>query len=356
MISHLVNWLKRHFIPHQENEHRPHMLHAVNVRQIIGIVLFFELVLFVIPTFNFVSLVRHSNLGAVLPAVLATQTNEERQDNNLNQLVINDELNTAAQLKAEDMAGKGYFAHTSPEGKSPWYWLDQVGYKYDYAGENLAVNFTDSKDVTDAWMNSPTHRANIVKANYREVGTGVAIGTYKGQRSIFVVQLYANPVAKPSPAASPTRFAIKAPSESVVPAVTPAPTPTSVAQANQTSDVLGEETPASAQEALNAYKAENKPTSLRVPTRAPTFLEKTLAAPRHTTNAVLYTVIGIVMLALTLNIVIKFKHHHPDLVTNGLFAIVFIFGIFVVNAYISWNQNSSTSFVAFSGGAIIQEK
>lgn len=100
-------------------------------------------------------------------------------------------------MKAQDMATKGYFAHTSPEGKkTPWYWLKQVGYQYQYAGENLAINFTDSKDVTNAWMNSPTHKANIVKDKYTEVGTGIATGLYEGRETVFVAQVYANPIVK----------------------------------------------------------------------------------------------------------------------------------------------------------------
>jgi len=52
-------------------------------------------------------------------------------------------LEQAAQLKANDMAEKGYFAHTSPDGKTPWEWLKDVSYPFLAAGENLAVNFLD---------------------------------------------------------------------------------------------------------------------------------------------------------------------------------------------------------------------
>ena len=61
-------------------------------------------------------------------------------------------------MKAQDMATLGYFAHVSPDGKTPWYWIEKVGYDYQYAGENLAINFSDSKDVTNAWMASPLHK------------------------------------------------------------------------------------------------------------------------------------------------------------------------------------------------------
>ncbi|MEI6553150.1 MAG: CAP domain-containing protein, partial [bacterium] len=75
----------------------------------------------------------------------------------------------------------------------PWYWIDQTGYQYSSAGENLAVNFDYSKDVVQAWMNSPTHRANIVKAKYQEIGIGIAEGFYQGRPSVFVVQMFGTP-------------------------------------------------------------------------------------------------------------------------------------------------------------------
>jgi len=135
-------------------------------------------------------------LAAVLPGVLTSMTNEKRTENQLATLTINPLLVEAAQLKANDMAARGYFSHDTPDGKTPWYWLDQVGYTYQYAGENLAVNFIESKDVTEAWMNSPSHRANIVKGNYTEIGIAVSSGMYKGRESIFVVQFFGKPITK----------------------------------------------------------------------------------------------------------------------------------------------------------------
>src|SRR3989338_132778 len=133
-------------------------------------------------------------LASVLPGVLATLTNEERALNNVLPLVPNDLLQKAAQLKAEDMAKYGYFAHTSPDGKTPWYWLGIVGYSFRYAGENLAVNFFESEDVGKAWMNSPTHRAHIFKKNFTEIGIGVADGIYEGRHTVFVTQFFGTPI------------------------------------------------------------------------------------------------------------------------------------------------------------------
>ncbi len=62
-------------------------------------------------------------------------------------LAVNPVLERAAQAKADDMAAKSYFSHNSPDGVTPWFWLNQAGYVFTYAGENLAANFSDSIDV-----------------------------------------------------------------------------------------------------------------------------------------------------------------------------------------------------------------
>jgi hypothetical protein len=132
-------------------------------------------------------------VGAVLPAVVVDKTNSERDTLSLTPLVRSAVLDEAARLKAEDMAKNSYFAHYSPTGVSPWHWFAEVNYAYVHAGENLAVHFTDSKEVVEAWMQSPSHRANIVNNNYREIGVGTARGRFEGYDTVFVVQLFGTP-------------------------------------------------------------------------------------------------------------------------------------------------------------------
>lgn len=112
------------------------------------------------------------------------------------------------------MAARGYFSHDTPEGKKPWQWIDEVGYEYQYSGQNLAVNFTESKEVQEAWMNSPTHRANIVKPQYTEIGIGTAEGMYKGEKVTFVVQFFATPM-KAAPVRTQLAADVPAPRESL---------------------------------------------------------------------------------------------------------------------------------------------
>ncbi len=134
--------------------------------------------------------------ASVMPNVLIDLANNFRSENNLNKLTPSPLLEEAARLKAEDMAKKGYFAHTSPEGIDPWYWFEKVGYDFVYAGENLAVNFYDSKTLHQAWLESPKHKKNIVNKNFTEIGIATAKGVYKGKEAVFVVQLFGKPRSK----------------------------------------------------------------------------------------------------------------------------------------------------------------
>ncbi|MFA5095303.1 MAG: CAP domain-containing protein [Candidatus Paceibacterota bacterium] len=311
----MISWFKKHFIPHEGNEHRPHILRGSNIRNIVIVVIFLETLAFLIPTLTRINIT--GGMATVLPAVLAQLTNQERKEQNLQTLVVNPILNEAAEMKAEDMAAKSYFAHTSPEGKTPWYWLEKVGYEYQYAGENLAINFSDSKDVTEAWMASPTHKANIVKGNYTEIGTGVATGIYKGRETVFVAQVYANP--------------IKNTTKRIQSKETEAETTPGVANAEKSSDVLGAE--------INTPADQDQKVA---------FWQKIFASPRNSTNTILYVIFGIIIFALLLNIFIKIKHQHPDLITNGLIALAIIGAIFVVNNYLSKHNMTILESIDYS--------
>ena len=132
-------------------------------------------------------------VSTVLPAVVVDLTNEERLVNNAAQLQRSATLDRAAKAKAEHMATNGYFAHYAPDGTTPWQFFQDEGYVYAHAGENLAVHFTDSAELVEAWMLSPAHRKNIVDGKFAEIGVGTAKGTFDGYDTVFVVQLFGTP-------------------------------------------------------------------------------------------------------------------------------------------------------------------
>lgn len=121
---------------------------------------------------------------------LLTYTNQRRAAAGLVQLTVNNQLNQAAQLKAQNMFANNYWAHISPSGIEPWKWILDSGYDYSYAGENLAKNFSSSSEVVEAWYNSPTHRANLLSDKYQEIGFAVVNGVLDGYETTLVVQMF----------------------------------------------------------------------------------------------------------------------------------------------------------------------
>lgn len=129
------------------------------------------------------------------PSGLLTSTNTQREQNKRTDLALNPTLSQAAQAKAEDMITRNYWSHTTPDGQEPWAFINQTGYQYQAAGENLAYGFTTSPAAITGWMNSPGHRANLLNENYSEVGFGIANSpNYQGEgEQTIVVAMYAKP-------------------------------------------------------------------------------------------------------------------------------------------------------------------
>ncbi|QQR50306.1 CAP domain-containing protein [Candidatus Nomurabacteria bacterium] len=182
--------LKNFFISHEGNAYHPHLLREVSL-VVIGI----AAILLCITSFGNSLILTTTKQGAeVIASVLVDLTNIDRSLDNKPTLTIDPLLTKAANLKIDDMIAKNYFAHTSPQGVTPWYWFDVAGYRFRYAGENLAVNFANSGDIEHAWMNSISHRDNLLNENFTDIGIAVKEGMYQGAKSIFVVELFGKPL------------------------------------------------------------------------------------------------------------------------------------------------------------------
>ncbi len=162
----------------------------VRLKALLAIILIIAGLIGFIPAWRKVAL---ESFSAIYASVLVNLTNRDRIANNLSHLAVNPVLEVAAQMKADDMASKGYFSHNTPDGKTPWYWFEQAGYQYKYAGENLAVNFKDSEEVHTAWTKSRGHFLNIINPKFTEIGIATSTGVYKGREAIFVVQMFGAP-------------------------------------------------------------------------------------------------------------------------------------------------------------------
>lgn len=338
---------KDYFIPHAENDYKPHILRARTVAFVVVVALVAESAF----VFGAKYLLPQSKLFGIIEVnALIDETNQNRTANGLSALEVSPLLTEAAQDKANDMATKGYFAHTSPQGLTPWYWFQLVGYNFDYAGENLAVNFSDSQDVTNAWMNSPEHRANILSSNFTQIGMATAQGIYEGEPATFVVEEFGTPAAAPvafvdtasaatipttAPAVTPASSAVASvpPRKTAAPAPKTTPVPVIVAMQSSSAPAMQQ-----ASIAVEGVATATVPAGANAFAAAPTVAESNviqqlLSNPKALANDFYFLVMVLFLIALTLNIFINIRVQYPKLIAGGLLVIV------VAGLCVMLNQN-----------------
>jgi hypothetical protein len=125
-------------LPHPANNHRARLLSPKFL--ILSIFIFIFSALAITPR----------SLADISSNELFTFTNQKRVENGLPPLALNQALSLAASRKADDMFAKNYWAHNSPDGLTPWFFIKNAGYSYVYAGENLARGFHNANDVVNA--------------------------------------------------------------------------------------------------------------------------------------------------------------------------------------------------------------
>lgn len=193
--------IRHYFFPHSSNNYKAKSLHLSSLLFYVVLLL---LVQFSVKTVkkDYPEILGYSkdiNVTRIL-----TLVNQKRQEAGLSPVTLNPLLSTAATNKGNDMFTSNYWAHISPSGKTPWEFIRGAGYDYEYAGENLAKSFDTSDQVVEAWMNSPTHRANLLKPEYTEMGLAVINGKLLGEETTLVVQEFGTqtisaPVAQINP-------------------------------------------------------------------------------------------------------------------------------------------------------------
>jgi len=181
--------IKLLFIPFKANNFSPKFLQSNILLYLVVCLLVIKIISIVI----FVNFPKNIFFANITKTTLVNLINQERSSLGIRPLTENQKLNEAASLKAKDILEKDYFSHQSPEGATPWYWFSKIGYNYKYAGENLAIGFLNSEDVYKAWVNSISHKENIINPNYKEIGTAVLTGDYEGNNMTVIVQFFGSP-------------------------------------------------------------------------------------------------------------------------------------------------------------------
>ncbi|MEW6610773.1 MAG: CAP domain-containing protein [Patescibacteria group bacterium] len=177
----IVHW----FIPHERNGYRPH---AVHHHALIGYSMVLITAKVGLTLTLFLSVPNEAYFSTLTAQRVVDLTNQARTEVGISSLTVNPLLERSAEMKAEDMATFGYFAHTNLQGESPWEDFKRAGYEYTYAGENLAMDFREAEEVVRAWMESPKHRENILNPKYQEIGIVVTTGKVRGRIVNLIVQ------------------------------------------------------------------------------------------------------------------------------------------------------------------------
>ncbi len=211
------------FTPRHTNNHRAKALHSSTLSIYIGLLLIFQIALTVVSRWQPQILGYASNITV---SELLSLTNQRRSAAGVGQLQLDGQLSAAAAAKAADMFANQYWAHTSPSGRDPWSFITGAGYSYLFAGENLARDFGDSSGVVSAWMNSSTHRDNLLNSRYRDIGFAVVNGKYGNHETTLVVQMFGTRPGGVPTVQAQEKAAVAVPPKPVSPAPTPAPVAT----------------------------------------------------------------------------------------------------------------------------------
>lgn len=124
---------------------------------------------------------------------LLSLVNQDRSKHNLKPLQTNSRLMRAAYAKGEHMLRNSYFAHVSPEGVEPWDFIRDQNFSFAYAGENLARGYTSSYELINDFLQSSSHRENLLSPLFTETGIAVIEGELDGGPVILTVQIFAAP-------------------------------------------------------------------------------------------------------------------------------------------------------------------
>lgn len=296
-------------IPRESNNHKAKILHPSSLGIIAILMILFQGIINYIPKINPNILGYASNISI---QDVVNLTNQKRSEAGLSALSLNQELSAAAYTKGRDMIDRDYWAHVAPDGTQPWKFFGQFGYKYKFAGENLARDFSNANEAVNAWMNSPTHKENILNPKYKEIGIGIVEGDLAGSDTTVIVQFfgatYVDKVVAPLAAAQKIEEIEK--KVEITPTVMPEPVVDSVPIAISIPEVKAEiSTPKPNQQVLVSPFTTTKNTSILVVSLLLLvfIIDAVLVSKRRITRIAGRTFAHVIFLLMILSIVVILK-------------------------------------------------
>lgn len=183
----LITAIKHLTFPRYSNNHKAKLIQNSGLLLVLFVFFVYQIFLQITPAVGIKILGFAANIST---DEVIRLTNEKRAEAGLPPVTFNESLSKAAREKGENMLANDYWAHVAPDGTTPWKFFNDVGYKYKYAGENLARDFSNAQSAVDAWMASPSHRENMLSSKYKEIGIAVVEGDLSGADTTIIVQLF----------------------------------------------------------------------------------------------------------------------------------------------------------------------
>ncbi|MFA6410738.1 MAG: CAP domain-containing protein [Candidatus Buchananbacteria bacterium] len=309
------------FIPNENNGYRPKSLRPKSLLTYAFLAVALK---FLVVGFLFFTYPNQAELSAIVSNKIISLINQSRIEAGVSPLVQDEILAKFAQEKGGDMIARNYFAHDTPEGKRPWQWINKGEYDYVYAGENLAMDFTEAEDVHDAFMKSPSHRKNILNEKYKDVGIAVLNGELDGHKTILLVEFFGT---NRSEAAN-----LAATKENVQVEEKTSTTTSVLGQA------LNQPEPVAQTPDINSSVSNQKVISV-MPAKAQT--ETVVDLLIESSNIFFIALMIFLSISLIINIIVKIKIQHPAIILQSVVVIALIGAMLLVKFHFAENVASS---------------
>lgn len=284
--------------------------------------------------------------AAVDSQTLMDLINKERSNRNLNTLSIKTPLLVAAGEKAQDMIDRDYFAHVDPDGNYVWYRIEDAGYKpYKILGENLALDFSTSEGMIQAWLDSPKHRDNLLHKDFVDQGLSALFGDYKGRYTNLTASIFGSllttstppppaPIPQPPPMPAPPAQPPQNPSPPP-PAPPPLPMPTPAPENPQPSPIP--QTPVDATSTSQSAPTPNPEPPLTSPNTTGSVRSAYTYQTIFQITRILFTILGIFLLSLlSLDSVIIYQHEAQIMRSHSSYHFFSLMLIVLVSIFIWW--------------------
>jgi len=318
-----MNPISNFFIAHESNNYRPGALSYKALFIYALLLLLLRLLLASLP----------AQSAAVESQTLMDLINAERSNRNLTTLTTHQSLVFAASQKSQDMIERDYFAHIDPDGNYIWGRITAAGYgAYKILGENLAVDFLTSEGMVKAWIDSPTHRDNLLHRDFLEQGLVALYGDFNDRYTNLTTSLFGTRVAGTFTPPPPPSQQLSQPS--LPPAGGSAPTPAPPPPVALVPAQQPVSNPTTTQPTITPVTSTQRPIEHRpccAQTGTDGLLSKLNLQSAVATSRIIFTLIGIMLLGIfSIDSVIISKHEaavvrsHSSAHLFGLMILVLI--------------------------------